>query len=369
MILHWISRFAWIYQGIRGRQLILLLADRILFKVAICIIQVKLEQQMDQKMDKELCWEFLHWCQCGLMSPLVIISQHRTLINVPIDRSQYSLFGTNDRSQCSLSGTNSLKLCNLNTRSVKSKSADFLCYVQSCAADIFAITETWFTWSDSAHRAEVTPPGYKLYDHARTGRSGGGTALLCRDNIKVTKIAAGERKSFEFSEWIILGQGSQKVRIVVLYRLQYSSTHPVTISVFFDEFSKYLESIILSSEPLLITGDFNIHVDVIGHPDREKFLDLLEAMGLQQHVTMPTHELGHTLLDLIITRQCEIFVKDLLGDYHISDHWSVTCLLNLDKPSIIRKLTATFRKIKNIDFAVLSNFNLGFVHSYSGHAQ
>ena len=128
---------------------------------------------------------------------------YRTLINVSIDRSQ-----------CSLSGTNSLKLCNLNTRSVKSKSADFLCYVQSCAADIFAITETWFTWSDSAHRAEVTPPGYKLYDHARTGRSGGGTALLCRDNIKVTKIAAGERKSFEFSEWIILGQGSQKIRVV-----------------------------------------------------------------------------------------------------------------------------------------------------------
>ena len=27
-------------------------------------------------MDKELCLEFLHWCQCGLMSPLVTISQH-----------------------------------------------------------------------------------------------------------------------------------------------------------------------------------------------------------------------------------------------------------------------------------------------------
>ena len=105
------------------------------------------------------------------MRPTVTSGYNRpvfcTLTGVPIDRSQ-----------CSLFGTNSMKLCNLNTRSIKSKSADFLCYVKSCAADIFAITETWFTERDSAHRAEVTPPGYTLYDRARSGRCGGGTALL-----------------------------------------------------------------------------------------------------------------------------------------------------------------------------------------------
>ena len=105
----------------------------------------------------------------------------RTLTDVPIDRSQRSSLGTN-----------SMKFCNLNARFIKSKSADFLCYVKSCAADIFAVTEIWFTERDSAHRAEVTPPGYMLYDHARSGRSGGGTALLCRDSISVTRIAAGE---------------------------------------------------------------------------------------------------------------------------------------------------------------------------------
>ena len=75
----------------------------------------------------------------------------RTHTDVPIDRSQRSSFGTN-----------SMKFCNLNARSIKSKSAVFLCYVKSCAADMFAITETWFTERDSAHRAEVTPPGYML---------------------------------------------------------------------------------------------------------------------------------------------------------------------------------------------------------------
>ena len=141
--------------------------------------------------------------------------------------------------------------------------------------DIFAFTETWFTERDSAHRAEVTPPGYLLYDHARSGHSGGGRALLCHDSISVTKIAADEKKSFKFSEWIILGRGSRKVRVIVVYHVQYSSSHPVTVDVFFEEFSAYLDSIILSSQPLLIIGDFTICVAVVGDPVCMKFLDLL----------------------------------------------------------------------------------------------
>ena len=113
--------------------------------------------------------------------------ESRTLINVPIANSEDSAISTN-----------SLKFCNLNTRSIKNKSADFVCYVKSCAADIFAITETWLSDMDCAHRAEATPPGYKLYDHPRSGRMGGGTALMCRDGLTVTKVAAGEQRSFEF---------------------------------------------------------------------------------------------------------------------------------------------------------------------------
>ena len=39
-----------------------------------------------------------------------------------------------------------------------------------------------------------------------------------------------------------------KLRIVVVYRLQYSPNHPGTTEVFFEEIADYLESIILSSE-------------------------------------------------------------------------------------------------------------------------
>ena len=37
---------------------------------------------------------------------------------------------------------------------------------------------------------------------------------------------------------------------------------------------------VLTPEPLLITGDINIHVDVPDDPDAIKFLDLLDSLGL-----------------------------------------------------------------------------------------
>ena len=44
---------------------------------------------------------------------------------------------------------------------------------------------------------------------------------------------------------------------------------------------------------MLVLGDFNIHVDVPNDIDAVKFLDLLESLGLEQHVTKPTHIWSH----------------------------------------------------------------------------
>ena len=52
---------------------------------------------------------------------------------------------------------------------------------------------------------------------------------------------------------------------------------------------------------MLVLGDFNIHVDVPNDIDAVKFLDLLESLGLKQHVTEATHIFGRTL-HLVITR-------------------------------------------------------------------
>ena len=108
----------------------------------------------------------------------------------------------------------------------------------------------------------------------------------------------------------------------------------------------------MSSVPLLIACDFNIHVDVPGNADSVCLKELLESMGLQQHVNVPTHESGHTL-DLIITRQCDYLLADIpVTDCLFSDHPTLICDLTLDRPPLPKK-KISFRKTKVVDVNLL----------------
>ena len=109
---------------------------------------------------------------------------------------------------------------------------------------------------------------------------------MIRENLHASRVDAGERTSFEFSHWMVEFQ-SRKLQIIIIYRPPYSSNHPVTTSVFFADFSSLLESIIMSSVTLVIAGDFNIHVDVPGNADSGSLKEVLESMGLHQHVNEP----------------------------------------------------------------------------------
>lgn len=99
-----------------------------------------------------------------------------------------------------------------------------------------------------------------------------------------------------------MGFDSLRAKLVI-YRPPYSQALPITARVFFEGFASYLKSIIvLSAESLILTGDFNFHVDAADDPEARVFLDILTSMGLKQHVTISTHIRNHTL-HLVIT--CE----------------------------------------------------------------
>ena len=102
----------------------------------------------------------------------------------------------------------------------------------------------------------------------------------------------------------------------------------------------------------MIAGDFNIHVDVPQGPDSVKLQDLLQSVGLQQHITEPTHTRGH-ILDLVITRSSDnILNGPPVIDRFISDHASVYCSFLPDKPSLTTKNVA-YRKLKSVDLESL----------------
>ncbi len=72
---------------------------------------------------------------------------------------------------------------------------------------------------------------------------------------------------------------------------------------FFEEFTSLLESISTSKSTIILTGDLNIHVDNANDVMALRFLDMLDAFGLVQHINRSTHARGHTL-DIVITQRC-----------------------------------------------------------------
>ena len=107
-------------------------------------------------------------------------------------------------------------------------------------------------------------------------------------------------------------------------------------------------------EPVVICGDFNIHIDDESDPYSTALTDLLQSMALKQHVCIPTQHHGHTL-DLIIIRDSDNLITDpSVTDTFLSDHATVLCNLSILKGKPITR-DVTFRKLKSIDLEVFTD--------------
>ena len=91
------------------------------------------------------------------------------------------------------------------------------------------------------------------------------------------------------------------IKLVVIYHPPYSKEHPVPVGVFFQEFSAFLETAVLCTEVLLVSGDFNFHLDDSSDADARKFMEIMDTFGLLQHITTPMHVSEH-ILHLIISQ-------------------------------------------------------------------
>ena len=170
---------------------------------------------------------------------------------------------------------------------------------------------------------------------------------MARDLLVVKQARAGICDTFEYSEWIIVS-GSARLRLVVIYRPPYSSSHPRSVGMFVTEFAEFLESVVMTAEPLVLAGDFNIHVNIMTDNNAAQFLDLLSSMGLHQHIDFPTHTPGNTL-DLLISRTLNSNrIQDVRPGTYFSDHCLALFTINISVPQLSRK-KVSFRKTKAID--------------------
>ncbi len=185
----------------------------------------------------------------------------------------------------------------IHTRSVSCKSDVITHHLLSNHIDILGITKTWLTSKNGDDiYCNICPDGFAAFHKPRLDTVGGGVALLFRDSIRddCSSPAIFEATSFEYLATSLM-INSICVRVVVIYR----STR-VSFQCFLQEFTDFLERLVVLPGRLLIVDDFNIYVDNSADLSAKKILSTDEAHGLYQHVRESTHIKGH-ILDLVLT--------------------------------------------------------------------
>ena len=246
-----------------------------------------------------------------------------------------------------------LKFAHLNTCSIASinKKHDKPALIQEFISDneieIMSVNETFLSENELQSTINTfTPPNYSFIHKPRPGdERGGGVGFIYRSYIKLVQHTIPTFKSFE-SLGVKFTIGSKSFILLTIYRPPSSS-----VKEFKEEFSSLLETLISLPSELVISGDFNFHVDSPNETNSKSFLRLLESFGLKNHVAFPTHIRGHTL-DLLITRSDSDIVMSVEFDPpFLSDHFALLVSLNVPikiRPPTIYKTIREIGKI-NID--------------------
>ncbi len=95
----------------------------------------------------------------------------------------------------------------------------------------------------------------------------------------------------------------------------------MTHTDFIKEFGYFLSELVLAADKVLTVGDINIHVDNEKDALGSAFIDILNSIGVRQHLSGSTHCRNYTL-DLILSHGIDVNgVEVLQQSDDVSDHW------------------------------------------------
>ena len=249
--------------------------------------------------------------------------------------------------------TKQLKFVTLNAQSIKNNDQLIVDYLLNEHIDVAIITETWFKDTDDIwlQGCELNKNGYKITSSNRKIRQGGGVVLVYKDSLIIKMLIMDQTDTFEKGIWQVRYPGVG-LTVCVIYHPPYSETYQVTHNQFQDEFSEFLAEVLVEHRNLMITGDFNLHVNDSEDQDGEVFTDTMLALGLDQHVMFPTHRSNNTL-DLVFTEYLSTHrILSCKPGPYLSDHKAVEFLLSVEKEHMFSK-HITIRKLKFIDIPSL----------------
>ena len=156
-------------------------------------------------------------------------------------------------------------------------------------AYLLVITETWHESSGAASLMDTTAlmllnlyaacPGTDT--HTLSLRNHGGIAVIHRREIDLKSSSLDNFSTTMYENLCCVATVSGKRFLLFCVYLPGSEA---VSSAFFDEITSVLERLVLLKYPIVLCGDFNIHMDIDADWATNRLRQLLESFDCTQHV-------------------------------------------------------------------------------------
>ena len=164
------------------------------------------------------------------------------------------------------------------------------------------LKEAWLkdTPEDKAwlNQSELMQNNFTVRTHNRPSqKKGNGIVLIHKKSLNIQQLEQGNTPTIEYAVWKMIANNIP-IHLIGLYHPP--STDRMTTTMFLDEITEILMTLILKYNNIMLLGDFNMHIEDISNLDNIIFNDTMETIGLIQHVKSCMHKQGN-ILDLIFS--------------------------------------------------------------------
>ena len=117
--------------------------------------------------------------------------------------------------------------------------------------------------------------------------------------------------------------------------------------MFIDDFTDWIGERVMTYNNIIITGDFNLHVNEVDDQEIKVFNNTLTALDFNQVVDFETHKQGNHLDLILVEELSKLKIANCFPRPYLSNHCTVETVLTQNREDMQRK-SVTNRKLHNI---------------------